>query len=1354
MKKRLHRRRAFGLVAILALVASVAPYGPTAVQPAAAATQVAFDMVGSVSQNLLSQTNPFAGAFASAGDGFEKYQRGVSASIPFAVLDDSLTVFPADSLGIVGEANVDEFFGVVDTTNSDNPSGVVAAEWVFDISGASNLELSIAMGAMGDFEASSDSFEWSYVIDGGTPVVAFASSVDEATSQTYTMDGGATFTLADPMLVGSTLLTNNLQALSVPVSGTGTTLTLTLDAVTDSGSEALAFQDIVISAGGGGPGPVDPDFGVCGDATESLISTIQGVGFTSPEVGVKHVVEAVVVGDFQGTAVELGGFFLQEEDEDADGSEFTSEGLFIHDDGFGIDVNVGDTVRAKGTVAEEGAQTELGAITDLAVCTSLTGTASSATVTLPVADVGDFESYEGMAVDMPQTLFVTDNFTWNRSGEVTLSVDGVLDNPTNVVSPGAAANALQDLNNRSGIQLDDGSRVLSPDLDPPPYIQVDGTLRRGDTIPSLAAVLGQQGPYELHPTESIAFTRVNDRPAPPDVGGSMQVGAFNVLNYFTTIDDSGPICGPDLNQGCRGADTASEFTRQRTKIISAITQLDADVLGLMELENAPDDDPQADLVSGLNDAVGAGTYAYLPTGAIGDDAIRDALIYQPASVTPLLSFALLDSSVDPLFNDDKNRPVLAQSFIENATGEIFTVAVNHLKSKGSSCNDVGDPNAGDGQGNCNGVRTDAAIAQANWLATDPTGSGDPDSIIVGDLNAYAMEDPVAALQSAGYTDLVELFNGPGDYSFVFFGQDGYLDHALTTPRLTSDVTGAMFWHVNADEPSGLDYNEENRQPSLYQPDQFRSSDHDPVVVGLDMANALGLKTKARADLEAMLPTGNKNDDKSINRALDKIDESLDPALWVDEDRVDPQHGHMVFDSEGQAVVQLGQVSSVDVGAISAALADVDGRLARTAIDDATAAGGDAQKLAAAEADFAAGVAAAAAGDYSAAITSFRSAWKNAKAATTRGDVRFGTYNASMNRFNAGDLATELSTPGSAQPATIAEIIQRTRPEVLLINEFDYDAEGLAAELFQENYLGVGQRGAAPIVYPYRYVAPSNTGVPSGFDLDNDGTVGGPNDAFGFGFFEGQFGMVVYSMHPIEYNKIRTFQHFLWKDMPGAMLPDDPATEEPGDWYSEEELGVFRLSSKSHWDVPIRVDGKRVHFLVSHPTPPVFDGPEDRNGTRNHDEIRFWADYVSGAGYIVDDAGKSGGLPGGAVFVVAGDENADPNDGDSVPGAIQQLLDHPRVNTSVTPSSLGGPEQSALQGGINDDHLSDPAHDTADFNEPPGNIRVDYVLPSTNTTIQAAGVFWPLSSDPLFGLVGTFPFPSSDHKLVWIDLDLK
>jgi predicted extracellular nuclease len=628
-----------------------------------------------------------------------------------------------------------------------------------------------------------------------------------------------------------TVLSNDLQTISTPLVGTGNELTLTLTVVADGGSEGFAFQNLVIEGGGGASGP---PFGTCGDDTETLIHDVQGTGLASPVAGTSQVVEGVVVGDFQDTTTELGGFFIQEEDTDADADPATSEGLFIADNGFGVDVAVGDIVRTKGNVSEAGTLTQLSGISDVEICTTQSGVASAAAVTLPVASVDVFETTEGMSVSFSQMLYASGNFTQARFGEVDLSAGGPLDNPTNVVAPGAPAIALQDLNDRSRIQLDDGSRVENP-LPLPPYLGSGNTLRTGDTLPGLTAVMSFAGVYELQPTGPITFARANPRLDPPVVGGSITVAAYNVLNYYTTLDNAGPICGPLGDQGCRGADNVFEFDRQRAKLVTAISKLDADIVGLMEIENGPADVPTADLVSGLNDATAPGTYDYVATGAVGTDAIRVAIIYKPASVTPVGPFAVLDSSVDPNFIDTKNRPVVAQTFQENGTDDIVTVAVNHLKSKGSDCNDVGDPDLGDGQGNCNGTRDLAAQAMVDWLATDPTGAGGDQYLIIGDLNSYAQEDPIVTIENGGYTDLIEAFAGTGysagAYSFNFFSQSGYLDHGLASAGVLPRVTGAAFWHVNADEPSGLDYNDFN-QPDLFNPDEFRSSDHDPVLIGL------------------------------------------------------------------------------------------------------------------------------------------------------------------------------------------------------------------------------------------------------------------------------------------------------------------------------------------------------------------------------------------------------------------------------------------------------------------------------------------------------------------------------------------
>jgi hypothetical protein len=377
----------------------------------------------------------------------------------------------------------------------------------------------------------------------------------------------------------------------------------------------------------------------------------------------------------------------------------------------------------------------------------------------------------------------------------------------------------------------------------------------------------------------------------------------------------------------------------------------------------------------------------------------------------------------------------------------------------------------------------------------------------------------------------------------------------------------------------------------------------------------------------------------------------------------------------------------------------------------------------------------------------------AHAASPQGEVRIASFNASLYRTTEGGLIEDLSTPDDEQAQVIAETIQRQRPDIVLLNEFDYDADGVAVDLFQDHYLSVAQHPETEAIeYPYRVPFASNTGIPSGFDLNRDGVIGESGDAygqdaFGYGWFPGQYAFALFSKYPILEDDIRTFQEFLWKDMPGALLPGDPETDEEGDWYAEEILEVFRLSSKNHVDAPVRIGREVVHVLASHPTPPAFDGPERRNVLRNHDEIRFWADY------IYDDDGRTGGLRPGARFVIAGDLNADPCDGDSVPGAIQQVLDHPLVYDPLQ-SSEGAVEQTELQGGINLEHCNPPQYDTADFSPRVGNLRVDYVLPRTGMRVIDGGVFWPTTDWEHFDrLIGVFPFPGTDHRMVHIDVRL-
>ena len=364
-------------------------------------------------------------------------------------------------------------------------------------------------------------------------------------------------------------------------------------------------------------------------------------------------------------------------------------------------------------------------------------------------------------------------------------------------------------------------------------------------------------------------------------------------------------------------------------------------------------------------------------------------------------------------------------------------------------------------------------------------------------------------------------------------------------------------------------------------------------------------------------------------------------------------------------------------------------------------------------------------------------------------VRFGTFNLALHRPEAGALLRELDGGRSEPARRLAEIVQRLRIDVLLVNELDRDDAGRTADVFAEQYLNVSQDGQAPIDFAYRYAAPVNTGEPSGRDLDGDGDAGGPGDAWGFGTFPGQYGMALFSRYPILADRVRTFRLLSWSAMPDALRPEG--------FWDDDTWRALRLSSKSHWDVPIGIgtqdDGLVVHALCSHPTPPAFDGPEDRNGRRNHDEIRFWVDYLTpgAGGWIVDDEGVAGGLDEGAAFVVLGDLNCDPVDGEARREALLRLLGHSRVQ-DPEPRSVGGAEAKLAQFGLNMQHQGDPALDTGDFADEvgrgPGNLRVDYVLPSAGLTVTQSGVFWPQAFEPAAALGAT-----SDHRLVWVELAL-
>jgi len=364
-------------------------------------------------------------------------------------------------------------------------------------------------------------------------------------------------------------------------------------------------------------------------------------------------------------------------------------------------------------------------------------------------------------------------------------------------------------------------------------------------------------------------------------------------------------------------------------------------------------------------------------------------------------------------------------------------------------------------------------------------------------------------------------------------------------------------------------------------------------------------------------------------------------------------------------------------------------------------------------------------------------------------IRIATFNASMEATNyveqkqtpTGDeLQSNLRGGAHKQIINITDIIQRTRPDIVLLNEFDYSKQSLAdVQNFMKHYLILSQANNKPIDYPYFYSAPVNTGVDSGLDLDKDGIASGTkSDAFGFGLFPGHYGMLVLSKYPIQFDQIRTFQHFLWEDMPDNLMAT--IKDENGKpYYSQQAQQILRLSSKSHWDIPIKIGNQTIHILASHPTPPVFDGPENRNGKRNHDEIRFWTDYLSGSeqsAYIYDDNQKRGGFKG-EHFVIAGDLNASPDEGDGIKGGIKGLLEHSLVNDLIVPQSEGGSVHTP------DNPYS--AQHTAEW-----AMRADYVLPSTSLNVTGSGVFWPKPDDSLFRLIKDRK-SSSDHRLVWVDI---
>ncbi|MGC4075180.1 MAG: ExeM/NucH family extracellular endonuclease [Nibricoccus sp.] len=685
----------------------------------------------------------------------------------------------------------------------------------------------------------------------GTPVAPAVAATSPAANETaVSTSAPVTITFNQPVAVtGNWVTLTGTSSGNIPVTITGGPVVYSATAaapfITDeSVSVSITGAQVTEQAFGSLTMAANYSFQFSTFVPLKKVHEVQGSGTVSPLANTKVKLEGVVTG-FVSSASGIDGFYLQEETTDQDGDPATSEGIYVYAPGSALaaTLTLGDVVTTSGTVTEFNGLTELTSLLNLAKI----GTAplpAVVTVSLPAASATALERYEGMRVVFPQTLTVTGNDGLGQYGELLLSAGGRLMTPTNVIDPNdspasgttstgtsnvAAVTAQQVANALASIVLDDASTVSFPAVTP--YLTsanvATATRRTGDTVTGLAGVLSYRfNFYRVDPQAGAPVVFANDNPrplTPPSVGdANIRVASANVLNYFLTLAGSGG----------RGADTDAERLRQRAKILAELTALNADVFGLMEIERRADNAALADLVAGLNGILGAGTYAYINSSAIaGTDLIQVALLYKPGVVTPV-GAPITDTAPGASIH---NRPPLAQTFSVNANSEKFTVVVNHLKSKGSGSG--ADADQGDGQGASNATRKQQAAMLAAFLSNPQATFGDPDVLIIGDLNSYAEEDPIDILRTAGFANQLERFHPGGTYSYQFDSQFGYLDHALANASLAAQITGASEWHVNADEPAYYDYNQEDKtsaQQAINVATPFRASDHDPVVIGLKL----------------------------------------------------------------------------------------------------------------------------------------------------------------------------------------------------------------------------------------------------------------------------------------------------------------------------------------------------------------------------------------------------------------------------------------------------------------------------------------------------------------------------------------
>lgn len=577
---------------------------------------------------------------------------------------------------------------------------------------------------------------------------------------------------------------------------------------------------------GGGDGDGDNNGGqnpvlTCGQGY-TAIGQVQGTTEISPLNGQEVIVEAIVTADLQQDD-QLKGFYLQSQVADNDAN--TSEALFVYNTSF--DVEQGQLVQLRAKVKEQYGATQLADVADLIQCG--TGAVTPTKVTLPVTDMAELEALEHMLVNLQQPLYVTDTYGLVRYGQFTVATERLYQG-TQIAAPGADANAVEAANKLKSIVIDDGSTVQNADSVPYPTPELSGqnSLRLGDKLEQVEGILTYSfGNYRIHPNSDLDLMQQNprtDKPATLNTG-NLKVASFNVLNYFNGDGLGGGFPTP------RGADSALEFDRQREKTIAAIVAMEADVLGLVEVENDGFTENSAlqDLVNGINAASGL-TYQLVSfeTAQVGTDAIMSAIIYNTDKVQPVGNAAFTDAV--PF--DYGNRAPVAASFKELESDNEFTFVVTHLRSKGSCRRATGaDQDQKDGQGCWNATRVNAVNKLHQWLQTNPTGIADEDVIILGDMNAYAKEDPIVEFERLGYRNTI---TDSKQYSYLFQGRLGSLDHAFVSPAMQAKLINATHWHINADEPYGLDYNVEYKsdyqQSNLYSPGPFRASDHDPIVL--------------------------------------------------------------------------------------------------------------------------------------------------------------------------------------------------------------------------------------------------------------------------------------------------------------------------------------------------------------------------------------------------------------------------------------------------------------------------------------------------------------------------------------------